>query len=81
MGSIQVATTFIGWCTVVNVGVYLFTALVLMGFREPVKKLHSKLAAVSSERLDELYFSYLGNFKIAILVLNLTPYIALKLMV
>ncbi|GHD24908.1 DUF6868 family protein [Halioglobus pacificus] len=80
MDSIQLATTFFGWCSVVNVGVYLLTALVLMFFREPVKKLHSKIAAVPSGQLDELYFSYLANFKIAILILNLTPYIALKLM-
>ncbi len=80
MEEIQAITTFLGWCTVINLGIYLFTALTLMGFREPVKSIHSKLSAVSSEKLDELYFNYLGGFKIAIIILNIAPYAALKLM-
>jgi len=80
MENIQTITTFLGWCSVVNLGIYLLTALALMGFRNPVKKIHSKLAAVSGERLDELYFNYLANFKLALIILNITPYVALKLM-
>ena len=80
MENIHVATTFFGWCTVVNLGIFLLTALALMGFREPVKKIHSKVSAVPSEKLDELYFSYLGSFKMAIIILNIAPYAALNLM-
>lgn len=80
MENIQVITTFAGWCTVVNLGIYLFTALALMGFRGPIKTIHSKISAVPSEKLDELYFNYLGNFKMAIIILNIAPYAALKLM-
>jgi len=80
MADMQVITAFLGWCTVVNLGIYLFTALALMGFRDSIKKIHSKFAAVPSEKLDELYFNYLGNFKMAIIVLNIAPYAALKLM-
>ena len=80
MENMQEVTTFFGWCTVINFGIYHFTALVLMGFREPVKKLHSQISAISSEQLNELYFNYLGNFKVAIIILNLVPYLSLKLM-
>ena len=80
MENIQVITAFVGWCTVVNLGIYLFTALALMGFREPIKKIHSKVSAVPSEKLNELYFDYLGHYKMAIIVLNIAPYAALKLM-
>ena len=80
MENIQTITSFLGWCTVINLGIYIFTALVLMGFRESVKNIHSKLSGVLAENLDGLYFSYLGSFKMAIIMLNVTPYIALKLM-
>jgi len=80
MTNIQVFTTFVGWCTVINLGVYLFMVFALLAFREPVKKIHSKFLAVSGEKLDELYFNYLGNFKMAIIILNIAPYVALKLM-
>jgi len=79
--NIQTITSFLGWCTVINLGLYLLTVLMLLGFREPVKNIHSKLFAVSSEKLDELYFNYLGNFKMAIIIFNISPYFALKLMV
>lgn len=81
MENIQVITTFLGWCTVVNLGFYLLTAFALMGFREPIKKIHSSVSAVAGEKLDELYFNYLASFKMAIIILNIAPYAALKLMV
>lgn len=80
MENLQMGTAFLGWYTVVNLGIYLLTALAVMGFREPIKTIHSKVSAVPSEKLDELYFNYLGNFKIAIIILNIAPYMALKLM-
>ena len=80
MENTQVITAFLGWCTVVNLGRYLFTAVALMGFREPIKKIHSKVSAVPGAKLDELYFNYLGSFKMAIIILNIAPYAALRLM-
>ena len=80
MENIQTITTFLGWCAVVNIGIYLLTALALMGFRQPIKKIHSRVSAVPGEKLDGLYFNYLANFKLAIIVLNVAPYAALKLM-
>ena len=52
-----------------------------MGFREPIKKIHSRLSAVSIDKCDELYFNYLGCCKMALIVLNMEPYAALKIMV
>ncbi len=80
MDDLQTITTFLGWCTLVNLGIYLFSVLALMGFRGPIKKIHSAVSAVPGEKLDEVYFNYLGNFKMAIIVLNIAPYVALKLM-
>ena len=78
MDNISEITTFLGWCTVVNVGIYAITAIALTLFRNPIKDIHSKLTGVPTSKLDELYFNYLGNFKLAIIILSLTPYIALK---
>tara|TARA_B110000858_G_scaffold194218_1_gene248186 strand:- start:37769 stop:38014 length:246 start_codon:yes stop_codon:yes gene_type:complete len=80
MDNIQVITIFVGWCAVINMGIYLLSALALMGFKGPVRKIHSKLSGLSSEKLDELYFNYLGSYKMAIIILNIAPYFALKLM-
>jgi len=80
MENIQTITTFLGWCTVINLGVYIFTASMLIILKEPVKNIHSKLSGMAVEKLDEVYFNYLGNFKLAIIILNIVPYVSLKIM-
>jgi hypothetical protein len=74
-------TYFFGWCTVINLGVYLFSALFIIVFKRFTINLHSKIVGVEASELPNMYFKFLGNYKIGILLLNLSPYIALKLMV
>jgi hypothetical protein len=74
-------TTFLGWCTAINMGVLAFAAIFLFIFKGFAINIHSKLTGVSVSKLPSLYFSYLANYKIAILIFNLVPYVALTLMV
>jgi hypothetical protein len=71
---------FFGWCTVINIFIYTFSALFIIGFRSFTINLHSKLVGIDTTDLPSLYFKYLGNYKVGILIFNLAPYIALKLM-
>jgi hypothetical protein len=80
MISIEGLTTFFGWCSVINVGVLVFTTVVLMLMKDAISSIHAKLFGVNQENLPLIYFEYLGHYKIAILVFNLVPYLALKLM-
>ena len=80
MMSIIEITSFFGWCTVVNFALYTITVSVLLLFKASIKNIHSKLTGVATDKLDVLYFNYLGQFKLAILIFSLTPYLALKLM-
>ncbi len=74
-------TTFLGWCTLINSIILALTALVIFFCLDFITSLQSRLSGVSIEKLPELYFAYMGNYKIAIIVFNLVPYAALKLMV
>jgi hypothetical protein len=74
-------TFFLGWCTVINLSIYAFSALVLFAFKNHIINLHSKLSGVNASILPTQYFQYLANYKIAIIVFNLVPYIALNMMV
>ena len=80
MEDISTITTFLGWCTVINLGLYVFSAVMMTIFNTTIKSIHSKLSRVPAEKLDELYFNFLGNYKLAIFITNLVPYIALKMM-
>jgi hypothetical protein len=80
MTSIQSLTTFFGWCSVINIGVLLFSTLALLAMQGPISAIHSKMFGVKPENMPTTYFQYLGNYKIAILVLNVVPYFALRMM-
>lgn len=80
MMGINELTTFFGWCSLINLGVYLFSAFFIIVLKRFTINLHSKLVDVEAAELPKMYFKFLGNYKIGILLLNLTPYIALKLM-
>lgn len=71
---------FLGWCTVINLAILMITSIALFTFKGFIVSVHSKLTGVSITELPPLYFSYMANFKLAIILFNLTPYISLKLM-
>ena len=76
----ETLTIFLGWCTVLNSSVLLLSTILLTTLKEPILKIHSRLFGLDEETLSLTYFQYLGNYKIAIFILNLVPYIALKIM-
>lgn len=80
MEHISIITTFLGWCTVINLGLYVFSVVMVTIFSTPIKSIHSKLSKIPTEKLDEFYFNFLGNYKLAIFITNLVPYLALKVM-
>ncbi|MEP2777463.1 MAG: DUF6868 family protein [Luteolibacter sp.] len=71
---------FLGWCTVINFGIMLVTTIMIIGCQGFVGKLHGKLFGIGEADLRTAYFQYLANYKIAIIVFNMVPYLALCIM-
>ena len=80
MISIDALTAFFGWCTAINVGILIVAAISLLAGREPISKIHARMSGLSEADLARAYFQYLAQYKIAIFVLNLAPYVALKML-
>jgi hypothetical protein len=66
---------------VINIGLLLFTTGFLMVSGDWVSRVHARLFGLNPTELSPIYFQYLANYKIAVLIFNLVPYIALKLIV
>jgi len=81
MFTIEQFTTLLGWCLIINLSILLISSLLIVLLKTQIAALHNKLTGIELDSLNVLYFQYLGNYKIAILVLNLAPYLALKMMV
>ncbi|MCU7938958.1 MAG: hypothetical protein KZQ64_06105 [gamma proteobacterium symbiont of Bathyaustriella thionipta] len=78
--TIDVLTTFLGWCSTINIVLLMMTSLLLIGWKEPISQIHSQLFALEQQRVLQAYFHYLANYKIAVLILNIVPYFSLKIM-
>jgi hypothetical protein len=74
-------TTFFGWCTIINFSLLIISSLMLFALQEQIATIHSKLTGIQAESLRSMYFNYLGNYKILIIVFNVVPYIVLRIMV
>jgi hypothetical protein len=79
MDSLQTVREVLGWCAVLNMAFLLFAGLYVMVFAEPVKRLHARMYGLSDADLSRAYFQYLAQYKIAIFVFNLAPYLALRI--
>ena len=71
---------FFGWCTVFNAALLILTVLLLSVARGWIIGIHTKVLGMSESDLPGAYLQSLANYKIAILVLNFVPYVALKMM-
>lgn len=80
MTSLQSLTTFFGWCSAISIGILLLSSLGLILMRGTISKMHTRLFCMTEADLSRAYFQYLAQFKIAVIVFNLVPYIALRLM-
>lgn len=80
MTSIETWTAFFGWCTVINIGIYLITVTALAALRGFAYRTNARIFRISEEDVARTTFQYIGAFKLAITVFCFTPWLALKLM-
>ena len=73
-------TIFLGWTTVINILVLIFSTLILLIAREKISKIHTRLFGLDQASVGRIYFQYLAQYKIAIIVFNIAPYLALRVL-
>jgi hypothetical protein len=56
MNDLQTLTTFPGWCSVINMGLLLFSTAALMLMKNFVARMHSKLLGVDRPEFPAMYF-------------------------
>ena len=66
-----------GLCSLINVGLLLFSFVVLASARTVVYNLHSRLFPMSEEQFNRIMYTFLGGYKILIIVFNIVPFLAL----
>lgn len=80
MNTIQSLATFFGWCTILNLGVIVIVFLFFSAFHEFFGRVIAKMFGVGEQAAKETLLRVLMQYRVAFVVFNLVPYIALKIM-
>ena len=76
--TLEQLTALFGWMTAINMGIMALSSLLLMALKGTLGKYHGRLFGIGPEEVASAAYNYLGRFKVLIIVFNLTPYIALR---
>ena len=77
--NLELTRTFLMWCTILDYGVLILWCLLYKLGRDWHYRLTSKWFPITIEDYDRINFKGVALFKMAILLFNLIPYIALRI--
>ena len=69
----------LGWCTLINAGMFAVWSLAFIFAHDLVFKVHTRWFKISEERFDEIHYTMMGCYKLAVVLFNLAPYLVLRL--
>jgi len=73
-------TEFLGWALVINVSFFMLSFLGATFLRTKILQIHSKMFGLCEEDVSRAHFQFMAQYKMALLVFFVAPYLALKLM-
>ena len=71
----------LGWCLAINMGFLMVWFLGIVFARDFAFRIHSRWFKIAEERFDEIHYTMMGHFKLAVIVFNLVPYLALRIVI
>lgn len=77
--SIDSVREVLGWCTVINFGLLLWWLLFFVLAHDWMYRLHGRWFKLPVERFDAIHYCGMAIFKLSIILFNLVPYIALRI--
>lgn len=77
--NVETLTAVLGWCTLINFGLLLYWALFIIFAHDWTYRMHSRWFKLSPEKFDSLHYSLMGFFKMGVIIFNLVPYLALRI--
>ena len=76
---VQMLTRFFMWCTILNMGLLVFSFLILAFAGDFVYKIHGKWFPMQRETFNVVLYSSVLMYKIIILFFNVVPWAVLAI--
>ena len=77
--SIETARDALLWCAVINYGVLLLWFLVFRAAHDRLHRFHGRWFRLSAEQFDAIHYGAMAVYKVGVLLINLVPYVALRI--
>ena len=77
--TLEVFTSFLAWCTLINLVFLLIWFFFLTAGGSWMRRMHRKWFALTDEDFAAVHYKMLAYFKLLWVMLNLTPYLVLRL--
>ncbi len=77
--SLEILRNTLGWCALINTALLLLWWLLFVTAHDWIYRLQSRWITIPVERFDAIHYAAMAGFKLAMIFLNLTPYLALSL--
>jgi hypothetical protein len=77
--TLDVFTAMLGWCTAINLGLLLWWFLFVVIAHDWTYRMHTKWFEISPLQFDAIHYAGMGIFKMVVIVFNLVPYLALRI--
>ena len=79
--SLDLLMEFLGWNAVINFGILICWAFFIRYAHDWTYRLHTRWLHISNERFDEIHYAGIAFYKLSIILFNLVPYLALRIIV
>ena len=77
--TLELTVAMLGWCTLINFCLLIWWFLFVAFAHDWTHRLHSKWFKISAERFDAIHYTLMAAFKMSVIVFNLVPYLALRI--
>ncbi len=77
--TLEVTRSMLAWCSVINIGLLMWWFLFFLLAHDLLYRMHSTWFNIPVDRFDAIHYGGMGLFKIGIILFNLVPYLALRI--
>lgn len=77
--TMEILKSFFFWCSVINLVLFIFSFLAIIFLRKFIVKTQGMWYKIEEDRLYSILYNTMIIYKILIIVFNIVPYIALRI--
>ena len=77
--TIDTLLQLLGWCSLINIGILFFWFFMFVFAHDLIYNLHTKWFKISLEKFDAIHYGSMAFFKLGVFVLNIVPYLAMRI--